>query len=98
MFNGFPAGLACAKTPGAASRLAAGSGGYEIDAPGIQAATEEAQSRLKGVNRIRKSLTNITTSAEKAREEVDGMVGDVETCLSRVESLIEVAGAEDGAA
>jgi hypothetical protein len=78
--------------------MAASRGGYEIDAPGIQAATEEAQSRLKGVNRIRKSLTSITTSADKAREEVDGMVGDVETCLARIESLIEVAGAEDGEA
>ena len=71
--------------------LTAASGGYEVDAPGIHAATEEAQSRLKGVNRIRKSLTSITTSAEKAREEVDGMVGDVDVCLSRIESLIEVA-------
>ena len=64
---------------------------FAVDAAGVRAATEEAQSRLKTVNRIRKSLTNISTSAEKAREEVDEMVGEVEKCLSRVESLIEIA-------
>ena len=57
----------------------------------MRAATEEAQSKLKTVNRIRKSLTSITTSADRAREDVDGMVADVEQCLVRVESLIEVA-------
>jgi hypothetical protein len=68
---------------------------FEVDAAGVRAATEEAQSRLKTVNRIRKSLTSITTSADKAREDVDQMVDDVERCLSRVESLIEVAGTDE---
>lgn len=74
-----------------ARTLAATAGSFEVDAAGVRAATEEAQSKLKTVNRIRKSLTNITTSAERAREDVDGMVADVEKCLVRVESLIEVA-------
>jgi hypothetical protein len=72
--------------------LAASDDRFAVDAAGVRAATEEAQSRLKTVNRIRKSLTNITTSADKAREEVDDMVGEVEKCLERVESLIEVDG------
>jgi hypothetical protein len=74
-----------------ARTLAATAGSFEVDAAGVRAATEEAQSKLKTVNRIRKSLTSITTSAERAREDVDGMVADVEKCLVRVESLIEVA-------
>jgi hypothetical protein len=74
--------------------LAASDDRFAVDAAGVRAATEEAQSRLKTVNRIRKSLTNITTSADKARDEVDEMVGEVEKCLQRVESLIEVADGE----
>lgn len=74
-----------------ARTLAATAGSFEVDAAGVRAATEEAQSKLKTVNRIRKSLTNITTSADRAREDVDEMVADVEKCLVRVESLIEVA-------
>jgi hypothetical protein len=74
-----------------ARTLATSAGTYEVDAAGVRAATEEAQSKLKTVNRIRKSLTSITTSAERAREDVDEMVAEVEKCLVRVESLIEVA-------
>lgn len=68
--------------------LAAGASGLQVDAAGVRDAAEEARARLKGVNRIRKSLTNITSSADRAREDVDGMVTDVERCLERVESLI----------
>jgi hypothetical protein len=71
--------------------LATGATGLEVDAAGVRDAAEEARARLKGVNRIRKSLTSITTSADKARDDVDEMVGDVERCLERVESLISVA-------
>jgi hypothetical protein len=78
-----------------AKALAVNTSSFEVDAAGVRAATEEAQSRLKTVNRIRKSLTSITTSADKAREDVDQMVDDVERCLSRVESLIEVAGTDE---
>ena len=62
-----------------ARALAATAGSFEVDAAGVRAATEEAQSKLKTVNRIRKSLTSITTSADRAREDVDGMVADVES-------------------
>ncbi len=77
-----------------AKALAANAERFEVDAAGVRAATEEAQSKLKTVNRIRKSLTNITSSAERAREDVDGMVADVDRCLARVEALIEVADGE----
>jgi hypothetical protein len=71
--------------------LSAGAAGQDLDAAGVRAATEEAQARLKSVNRIRKSLTNVTTSADKARDEVDEMVADVEDCLARVETLVSAA-------
>jgi hypothetical protein len=71
--------------------LAASDDRFAVDAAGVRAATEEAQSRLKTVNRVRKSLTSITASAEKAREDMDDMVGEVEKCLTRVEALIEIA-------
>ena len=67
----------------------------EVDAAGVRAATEEARAQLKTVNRIRKSLTNITNSADRARGDVDQMVSDVEGCLARVESLISEAETED---
>jgi hypothetical protein len=67
--------------------LSSGSDTLEVDADGVRSATEEAQSRLKSVNRIRKSLTNISNSADRARDDVDGMVEDVERCLARIESL-----------
>jgi uncharacterized protein DUF2130 len=74
--------------------LATASTGLEVDAAGVRAAADEAKDRLKAVNRIRKSLTGITTNADRARSDVDSMVADVERCLERVESLIEVAEAD----
>ena len=57
-------------------------------------AAEEAGAALKRANRIRKSLTGVTNSADAAREELDEMIDDVEQCLDRIESL--VAAAADG--
>jgi hypothetical protein len=71
--------------------LAAGSGGLEVDAGGVRDAAEEAAARLKAANRIRKSLTGVTNSADRARQELDEMIGDVERCLERIESLIAEA-------
>ncbi len=62
-----------------------------VDAAGVRAASEDARARLKNVNKIRKSLTNITNSADRARGDVDEMVEGVEGCLDRVESLISAA-------
>jgi hypothetical protein len=74
--------------------LAAGAAGLEVDAAGVRDAAEEATARLKAANRIRKSLTNVTNSADRARGDLDEMIADVERCLSRIESLI--AEADDG--
>jgi Uncharacterized protein conserved in bacteria (DUF2130) len=74
--------------------LAAGTAGLQVDAAGVRDAAEEAGARLKAANRIRKSLTNVTSSADRAREELDEMIADVERCLARIESLI--AQANDG--
>ncbi len=71
--------------------LASGSAALEIDAAGVRDAAEEAAARLKAANRIRKSLTNVTTSAERARGDLDEMIADVERSLTRIESLIAAA-------
>lgn len=68
----------------------------DVDAGGVRAAAEEAAARLKRANRVRKSLTSVTTSADAARQEFDEMVIDVEKCLARIEAL--VAAAAEGAA
>jgi hypothetical protein len=71
--------------------LAAGAAGLQVDAAGVRDAAEEASARLKAANRIRKSLTNVTSSADRARGDLDEMIADVEHCLSRIESLIAEA-------
>jgi hypothetical protein len=76
--------------------LAAAAETLEVDAAGVRDAAEEANATLKRANRIRKSLTGVTKSADVAREELDSMVGDVERCLARIESLVAAAAqAED---
>jgi hypothetical protein len=71
--------------------MATGAGGLEVDAAGVRDAAEEAAARLKAANRIRKSLTGVTNSADRAREDLDEMIADVERCLARIESLIAAA-------
>ena len=68
----------------------------EVDAAGVRDAAEEAGARLKRANRVRKSLTNVTSSAEAAREEFDEMVADVERCLARIEGLVAAAAEQPG--
>ena len=77
--------------------LAAGSRALEVDAAGVRDAAEEATARLKRANRVRKSLTNVTTSADAARAEFDEMLVDVERCLGRIESLVAAAAATEDA-
>ncbi|MGH2924885.1 MAG: hypothetical protein ACRDK1_02805, partial [Solirubrobacterales bacterium] len=72
--------------------LAAMSDRLQVDAAGVRDAAEEAGARLKAANRIRKSLTSVTQGAERARGDLDEMIGDVERCLERIESLIADAG------
>ncbi|HMC06687.1 MAG TPA: hypothetical protein VKG89_04740 [Solirubrobacterales bacterium] len=71
--------------------LAAKSEGLQVDAPGVRDAAEQAAARLKAANRIRKSLTNVTNSADRARGDLDEMIADVERCLARIESLVAAA-------
>jgi hypothetical protein len=75
--------------------LAATECALEVDAAGVRDATEEAAARLKRANRVRKSLTNVTSSADAARSEFDEMVADVERCLARIESLVAAAALAD---
>ena len=49
---------------------------------------------LKRANRVRKSLTNITNSAEGRASEFDEMVADVERCLARIEALVAAAASD----
>jgi hypothetical protein len=71
--------------------LATSAGGLEVDAAGVRDAAEEAGARLKAANRIRKSLTGVTNSADRAREDLDEMIADVERCLARIEALVAAA-------
>lgn len=71
--------------------LASETDSLEVDAAGVRDASEEAAARLKRANRVRKSLTSVTSSAEAARNEFDDMVADVERCLARIESLVAAA-------
>ena len=74
--------------------LAQGDHGLDVDAAGVRDAAEEAGARLKRANRVRKSLTGVTNSAEAAREEFDEMVADLERCLARIEGLVASAAAD----
>jgi hypothetical protein len=74
--------------------LAAQAEGLDVDAGGVLAAAEDARARLKNVNKVRKSLTNISNSADRARDDVNEMVEGVEQCLDQVESLISAADPE----
>jgi hypothetical protein len=76
--------------------LAGGSSALEVDAAGVRDAAEEAAARLKRANRVRKSLTSVTNSAKAAGDEFDEMVKDVERCLTRIESLVAAAAADEG--
>jgi hypothetical protein len=75
--------------------LASGAEALEVDAAGVRDAAEEAGATLKRVNRIRKSLTGVTNSADAARAELDSMVADAERCLVRIESLVAAAAQSD---
>ncbi len=75
--------------------LADGAGELEVDAAGVRDAAEEAGARLKRANKVRKSLTNVTNSADAAREEFDEMIADVERCLARIEGLVAAAAESD---
>jgi hypothetical protein len=77
--------------------LADGAGELEVDAAGVRDAAEEAAARLKRANKVRKSLTNVTNSADAAREEFDEMIADVERCLARIEGLVAAAAESEAA-
>ena len=78
--------------------LASAADALEVDAAGVRDAAEEAGATLKRVNRIRKSLTGVTNSADAARAELDSMVADAERCLARIESLVAAAALGEEAA
>ena len=77
--------------------LAGDSSALDVDAAGVRDAAEEAAARLKRANRVRKSLTSVTNSAKAAGDEFDEMVKDVESCLTRIESLVAAAAADEDA-
>ncbi len=74
--------------------MAATHDSLDVDAAGVRDAAEEAAAQLKRANRVRKSLTNVTNSAEAAKNELDDMLTDVERCLTRIESLVAAAAVE----
>src|SRR4029450_10596488 len=63
----------------------------QIDAAGLRDAADEALSALRDAQKIRSSLTGATKGVDGAREALDVMVERVQSCLSRIESLIAAA-------
>jgi len=63
----------------------------EIDASGVGALAERAAATLKRGKGVRDNLTKAQQGIDGAREGFDSIVGDVEDCLTEIESLIEVA-------
>jgi len=59
----------------------------QLDAPGVQAAADEALEALRDAQRIRSALTGASNSVEGARKSLDAMVGRVDTALHRIETL-----------
>jgi Uncharacterized protein conserved in bacteria (DUF2130) len=63
----------------------------DVDASGVSAQVERAAAALKRGKGVRDSLTRAQQGIDGAREGFDAIVGDVEDCLTGIESLIEVA-------
>jgi hypothetical protein len=63
----------------------------QLDAAAVGAAAGAAMAHLKRANRVRKSLTNVTKSADTARAEFDEMVAEVERRLESIEALLAEA-------
>ncbi len=64
----------------------------EVDAAGVRDAAEAARAALKRAQSVRLALTNIDKSSAKAREGVEGLIGDVEAELGRIEGFVAGAG------
>jgi hypothetical protein len=60
----------------------------DVDASGVSALVERAGAALKRGKGVRDSLTRAQQGIDGAREGFDSIVGDVEECLTGVESLI----------
>ncbi|HEX6115728.1 MAG TPA: hypothetical protein VFY99_01420 [Solirubrobacterales bacterium] len=71
--------------------LLAREGELEVDAAGVRAAAEEAQSALKKAHSIKLALTGATDSVARAREGLEEMLTEVRDPLVRIESLIDAA-------
>ncbi len=71
--------------------LMAGEKDLGVDAPGVRDAAGDALSALKDAQKIRRSLTGATNNVKAAQDAVDVMVSRVETCLTRVESLVSAS-------
>ncbi len=59
----------------------------QLDAPGVQAAADEAVEALRDAQRIRSALTGASNSVDGARKALDAMVGRVDVALRRIETL-----------
>ena len=60
----------------------------DVDAAAVRDTAEEAVSALKQAQAIRANITGITTSADKVRTGLDGLVEIVRVKLERIESLV----------
>ena len=72
----------------AARTLMARDAELDVDAAAVRDTAEEAVSALKQAQAIRANITGITTSADKVRTGLDGLVEIVRVKLERIESLV----------
>jgi Uncharacterized protein conserved in bacteria (DUF2130) len=86
-----PTALAYAYRYARARALMVGHANLAVDATGVRDSAEQAAAALKRANAIRKALTGVTRGADTAREQLNEMIGEVERCLLRIESLIAEA-------
>jgi hypothetical protein len=86
-----PLGLELVYRYACARALMASEANLEVDASGVAALVERAGAVLKRGKGVRDNLTRAQQGIEGARDGFDGIVADVEECLTGIESLIEVA-------
>jgi len=66
-----------------------------VDAAEVRAVAQEAVSCLKQAQAIKSTLTSIRNSSDKAKDGLEGMVGDVAAKLDRIDALVAEAVNED---
>jgi hypothetical protein len=90
-----PLGVELVYRYASARALMASEAQLEVDASGVAALVERAEAILKRGKGVRDNLTRAQQGIDGARDGFNDIVGEVEECLTAIESLIEAAEAEE---